>query len=61
MKTASWVIIEIESKTPVLETFNKNVVNNLNNKKYTAIPILEYLCKLNNQIKHNVSQQCEKQ
>jgi hypothetical protein len=23
MKTASWVIIEIESKKPVLETFNK--------------------------------------
>jgi hypothetical protein len=55
MKTASWVIIENNSRKAIFETFSKEVANNINTKKYSAIPILEYLCELNRQTKQNNS------
>lgn len=50
IETASWIILDLENH-PVMETFNKRIVENLNTKKYKAVPILEYLCDLNNHIR----------
>lgn len=49
----SWVIIEKSTGDAILETFSKRVVDCLNTEKYTAVPILEYLQKLNRKIKEN--------
>ena len=51
MKTASWVIQEIASGKVIMETFNPKVVEALNTDKYRATPILEYLQKLNRELK----------
>ena len=49
MKNASFVIVEISSGRVIFETFNLNIEKTLNKEKYKAVPILEYLCSLNNQ------------
>jgi hypothetical protein len=46
MKTASWIIIERSTGNVVLETFNE-ALTKLNQKKYRAVPILEYLQSIN--------------
>jgi hypothetical protein len=45
--TASWVIVNKETKKPIFETFCIEFANTINTKKYQAIPILEYLQSLN--------------
>ncbi len=47
MKTASWVISEIETGKIIMETFNPALVELLNKEKYKATPILEHLQSLN--------------
>jgi hypothetical protein len=47
MKTKSWVIVETKTKAVIFETFEAKTINALNKKKYSAIPILEYLQTLN--------------
>lgn len=47
LKTASWVIRNIETQEVVMETFNEKLVAKLNVAKYEAVPILEYLQSLN--------------
>lgn len=50
-KTSSWVIRNKETGEVVLETFDKRVVDQLNTKKYEAVPILEHLAAINKSIK----------
>ena len=47
MKTASWVIVELDTNRVILETFNPRAVEALNVARYKAVPILEYLESLN--------------
>lgn len=47
IKTASWVIVD-KNGAAVLETHNKRIADTINTEKYRAVPILEYLCGLNN-------------
>ena len=47
MKTASWVIVNIATGEPVLETYSERMVQALNTDKYRAVPILEWLQSLN--------------
>jgi hypothetical protein len=53
LTTASWVIVNKETQAAVLETFNQSVANTINKKKYRAVPILEYLQTLNDNIKES--------
>jgi hypothetical protein len=46
-KTASWVIVDLLSNQPVLETFSKQVADAINTNRYKAVPILEWLQSLN--------------
>ncbi len=46
-ETASWVVIDRESKAVQFETFSRSVVEKLNGEKYDAIPIGDYLESLN--------------
>lgn len=50
-RPSSWVIVELESGRALFETFNENLLPSLNTQKYKAVPIHEYLCKLNESIK----------
>lgn len=47
MKTASWVIVNLETGAAVFETFDPAKVSALNTVKYKAVPILEWLQSLN--------------
>lgn len=51
MKTASWVILDKETRKGIYETFNEEMVNRLNRELYDAVPVLEYLQDLNRRIK----------
>jgi hypothetical protein len=46
--TASWVVVEIKTNQSVFETYSKQMVNNLNTKKFKAVPVQEWLGSLNN-------------
>ena len=46
-KTASWVIVELETNRVIFETYNAHLVDTLNTARYKAVPILEYLESLN--------------
>lgn len=46
-RTASWVIRDKETKSPVMETFNPDIVDKLNTSKYEAVPIGQYLGEIN--------------
>lgn len=50
MRTASWVIRDRATKAVICETFNPKSVAALNAAKYEAVPILEYLQSLNEDI-----------
>lgn len=50
-RTASWVIRDKETKTPVMETFNQSTVDRLNTDKYEAVPIGQYLGEINGRAK----------
>lgn len=47
MPISSWVIIHNETNKAVFETFNKKTAESINQEKYKAIPIGEYLASLN--------------
>ena len=49
--TASFVIRNKFTKEVQFETFNKDLLFKLNYEKYEAIPILQYLCEINDNIK----------
>lgn len=51
MKTASWVIVNIETDDAVFETFDAAKVAALNTVKYKAVPILEWLQHLSRKYK----------
>jgi hypothetical protein len=51
MKTASWVIVNLETGDAVFETFNPAKVAALNTVKYKAVPILEWLQHLSRKYK----------
>lgn len=46
-ETKSYVIINKKTGGAVAEIYNGALLCKINNNKYTAIPILEYLQKLN--------------
>lgn len=52
MKTASWVIVNLETGASVFETFDPAKVAALNTAKYKAVPILEWLQHLNRNSKN---------
>lgn len=47
MKTASWIIKNIETGEILFETFNPAIPAKLNTSKYIAVPILDHLVSLN--------------
>jgi hypothetical protein len=47
MRVTSWVIVNLETGAPVLETFDPAKVAALNTAKYKAVSILEWLQSLN--------------
>lgn len=51
MRTASWVICEKATGNAVFETFNARTAAAINQAKYTAVPILDYLIGLNRKIR----------
>lgn len=51
MTPASYVIVSKETGKAVFETFEKKIADAINTEKYKAVPILEYLYNLNDQIK----------
>jgi hypothetical protein len=55
MKTASWVIVETATSRAVLETYSERLKDAINQDKYTAIPILEYLQRLNQSIRETAA------
>jgi hypothetical protein len=46
-RTASWVIVDLSTGKGVFETFNEKTAKAINQKKYKAVPILEWLQSLN--------------
>ena len=46
-KTASWVIVNKETKKAIFETYCIEFADTINKNKYQAIPILEYLQNFN--------------
>jgi len=55
-RTASWVIVDRETGEGVVELFDRALVDRINQKKYKAVPILEYLQNLNAKIKQESEQ-----
>lgn len=51
MTSASWVIVSKATGAAVFETFNERVASAINQEKYEALPILQYLYQLNETIK----------
>lgn len=51
--TASWVVVELKTDKPVFETYSKRMVDNLNTKKYKAVPVQDWLANLNNEIRRS--------
>lgn len=47
----SWIIINKATGTAICELFHPANVARINADKYRAVPVLEYLYKLNNDIK----------
>jgi hypothetical protein len=43
----SWVIVRRTDGMAVLETFSRRVAGQINTDRYEAIPIIEYLQRLN--------------
>jgi hypothetical protein len=49
--TASWVIVRLDDGKPIFETFCHEFADTINKARYKAVPILEYLQKLNAGVK----------
>lgn len=49
---ASWVIVDIKTEKPVLETYSARMIEHLNTHRYKAIPIQEWLASINRRIKN---------
>jgi hypothetical protein len=47
---SSWVIVNKETYQAVFETFKEKTANSINQSKYKAVPILEYLQTINAKI-----------
>lgn len=43
MKAASWIIVELSTGNAVCELYTKTTVEKINNQKYKAVPVMEYL------------------
>ena len=57
----SWVIRNKETKEVVCEIFTKKFIASLNEKKYEAVPIAEYLGEFNRTVKDSLMyQDCNK-
>ena len=51
LKTASWVIVNKETRAAIFETFQEAITLKLNTEKYKAVPVLQYLQQLNASLK----------
>jgi hypothetical protein len=47
MKTASWIIVDKQTREAVMVTFNQATADALNRDKFDVLPALEYLQQLN--------------
>lgn len=47
MKTASWIIVDKQTREAVMETFDKVTADAINRDKFDVLPALEYLQQLN--------------
>lgn len=47
MRTASWVIVDKATGRAVFETFRASIAAKVNAAKYEAVPILEWLYRVN--------------
>jgi hypothetical protein len=47
MKTASWIIVNKNTRQAVFETFNENTAKAVNPRLYEAVPVLQYLQQFN--------------
>lgn len=54
-RTASWVIVNIETGKPVFETYCAAFADTINKQRYKAVPILEWLQSLNKKEINNVN------
>lgn len=46
-KPANWVIVNTETGKAVMETYSEGIARAVNEPKFKAVPILEWLCSLN--------------
>lgn len=51
VRTASWIAVSRATGTPVLETFLPNVAAAINRDRYEVLSALEWLVRLNTQLK----------
>ncbi len=47
VKSASWVIVDSETGQAVMETFSEGMARAVNEPRFRAVPILEWLASLN--------------
>ncbi len=50
--TTSWVIVRTATGKVIAETFSRRIVAAINQDKYTAVPIQDYLGRLNATIRN---------
>jgi hypothetical protein len=47
---ASWVIVDKHTGQAVMETYNRKIAAAVNQERYEAVPIVQYLSQLNRTI-----------
>jgi len=52
MHNHSWIVTRKETGAAVLETFSPKVANAINRTKYNVETALDYLCRVNAEIKN---------
>ena len=51
MRAGSWVIVSRDTGLPVVELFDERIVQRINTERYEVLTALEWLQRLNHQIK----------
>ena len=48
----SWIVTDRVTGKAVLETYNRKVIDAINQTRYRVEPALEYLCRVNREIRN---------
>lgn len=51
MKSASWVVVRRDTGEVILETFNPGIASAINTGRYEAVPILQWLVRINQRLR----------